>query len=149
MGKASGAGKVALLGISPPALKAGCKLIGVSGPQPGVLRRSALGKHLEQLVEEDGVLRRTGVGALTHVQLTEACLDRGFGSSALSAAQLRALLGTWLRVVDSRRPGAAAAAGVDLEPHRLRLAAMAAMAASSVRDERESLVMLPRLLYAQ
>ena len=35
VGKVSGAGKVSLLGISPPALKAACKLIGVSGPQPG------------------------------------------------------------------------------------------------------------------
>ena len=56
VGKVTGAGKVALNGLSQPALKAGCKLIGVSGPQPGPMRRGALGRHLEQLIEEDRVL---------------------------------------------------------------------------------------------
>ena len=148
----TGTGKVALLGISAPALKAGCKLIGVSGPQPGFLRRQALGKHLEQLVAEDAVLRRTGTASLSREQLTEACLDRGFGSAALSDAQLRARLDGWLGVLGARKGGAgagAAAGSPPLEPHRLRLAAMAAMASTSARDERESLMQLPRLLYTK
>jgi hypothetical protein len=54
---------------------------------------------------------------------------------------------TWLGLVASRDAGRAAAAGATLEPHRLRLAAMASMATASLRSERESLSVLPRLLY--
>ena len=148
-GQVSGAGKVALLGISQPCLKAGCKLIGASGPQPGPLRRAALGKHLELLVEEDAVLAASGTSSLSRAQLTEACLDRGFGSDAMNDAQLRSRLNAWLGLVGSRAAGKAAACGEALEPHRLRLAAMAACAATSVRSERESMSVLPRLLYAR
>ena len=140
--------KVALLGISPPCLKAGCKLIGSCGWQPGVLRRAALGKHLEMLVAEDAVLEARGSKSLTRPQLIEACLDRGFGSDACSDAQLRSLLDEWLRV-HAHAAAAAKAAGTPLEPHRLRLAAMAACAAASVRSERQSLSVLPRLVYAR
>ena len=64
VGVITGAGKVALDGLSQPALKAGCKLIGVSGPQPGPFRRGALGKHLENLVLEDAVLAAQGTRSL-------------------------------------------------------------------------------------
>ena len=137
----TGVGKVSLLGISQPCLKAGCKMIGNSGPSPGFLRRAALGKHLEQLVTEDNVLLRKGIKSLSRTELLEACLDRGFGSVELSDAQLRARLDAWLGLV-YRSPGEA------LEPHRVRLAAMAACAASSVRNEQESMSVLPRLLYS-
>ena len=146
VGKASGMGKLALLGISQPALKAGCKLIGVSGPQPGPLRRATLGKHLEQLVEEDAVLAKCGVDSLSREQLAEACLDRGCGSDSLSDAELRQRLESWLKLVHSRERGGGAGAAA-YEPHRLRLAAMAACTAAAARDERESLSVLPRLLY--
>ena len=119
-------------------------MIGNSGPSPGILRRAALGKHLEQLVTEDAVLRARGVRSLSRTELMEACLDRGFGSLELSDAQLRARLEAWLVLVQ-RSPGGGEAR--PLEPHRIRLAAMAACAASSVRSERESMSVLPRLLY--
>lgn len=61
VGVTTGAGKVALNGLSQPALKAGCKLIGVCGPQPGPFRRGALGAHLEKLVHEDSILAVQGV----------------------------------------------------------------------------------------
>jgi len=148
VGEVSGAGKHALNGLPQPALKAGCKLIGNSGPQPGPLRRASLGKHLEQLVEADEVLAAKGVASLSREQLTEACLDRGFGSDLLTDAELRQRLEGWLQLVQP--PTAKGGKGKDpqvaYEPHRLRLAAMAACAASSVRDERESLSTLPRLL---
>lgn len=141
VGTKTGTGKLALLGIPQPILKAGCKLIGVSGPLPGPLRRGSLGKHLEQLVEEDAVLLKVGVGGLTRDELTEACLDRGCGSDSMSDAQLRGRLESWLSLMRSRQDGG-------YEPHRLRLAAMAACAAAATRDERESLSALPRLLYS-
>lgn len=149
VGKVSGAGKAALLGLSQPCLKAGCKLIGVSGPQPGPLRRGALGKHMEMLIEQDAVLARTGTASLTRAELAEACLDRGFGSDRLTDAQLRSLLDNWLTILQSRAAGGAATAGETLEPHRVRLAAMAACASSAVRSERESMSVLPRLLYSK
>lgn len=139
-----GAGKASLLGISPPALKAGCQLIGQGGfpGQPGFMRRGVLGKHLEQLVAEDAILARRGVASLSHAELAEACLDRGFGSGTLGEDELRRLLGSWLQLVEQQ----SLAEGV--EPHRLRLAAMAACATASVRRQQESLSVLPRLLLA-
>ena len=152
VGVTTGAGKVALNGLSQPALKAGCKLIGVSGPQPGPLRRGALGSHLENLVLEDAILAVQGTRSLGRDELLEACLDRGFGSSALGDAQLRQLLDQWLGLVRSRGDAAAggAAAGVpsEFEPHRLRLAAMGACATASVRRKADSMSVLPRLMYA-
>lgn len=145
VGEVRGAGKQALNGIPQPVLKAGCKLIGVSGPQPGPLRRATLGKHLEHLVEEDEVLSVVGVESLSREQLAEACLDRGFGSDQLSDAELRARLDAWLKLVSARTHGKGGS--TMYEPHRLRLAAMAACATTSVRNERESLSTLPRLLF--
>ena len=97
----------------------------------------------EQLVEADEVLAANGVATLSREQLTEACLDRGFGSDLLTDAELRQRLEAWLQLV---RPRNAPKNAPTYEPHRLRLAAMAACAAASVRDERESLSTLPRLL---
>ena len=90
----------------------------------------------------DGVLVRRGVATLSHTELTEACLDRGFGSTSLSDDEMRKLLSGWLQLVDKRR------FDCELEPHRLRLAAMAACATTSVRRQKESLSVLPRLLLA-
>lgn len=50
-------------------------MIGVSGPQPGPFRRAALGKHLENLVEEDMILLVQGTGELGRDELLEACLE--------------------------------------------------------------------------
>jgi hypothetical protein len=143
VGKTSGAGKAALLGLSQPALKAGCKMIGVSGPQPGPLRRGALGKHLENLVQEDAVLSTQGTAALGREELLEACLDRGFGSSNLKDAELRKLLDEWLALIRARD----GAEGFLFEPHRLRLAAMGACSAAALRREGDSMSVLPRLVY--
>jgi hypothetical protein len=149
IGRTSGAGKVALLGLSQPALKAGNKLIGNAGPQPGPMRRGALGKHLEKLVQEDRVLLNVGTDSLSHTQLLEACLDRGCGCAKLNQVQLKKQLDAWLDLVQSPSPGkkGAAVASSEPEPHRLRLAIMATCAAGSVRSEQESLSVLPRLLY--
>lgn len=133
----TGAGKVSLLGVSPPVLKAACRLIGSSGPQPNVLRRAALGTHLERLVLEDAALAKHGLGALDRDELLEACLDRGLGSPAASDKRLRQLLGEWVSL--TRR-----FAG-DAEPHRLRLAALAVCATSSVREQDAGA--LPQLVY--
>lgn len=149
VGAVTGAGKIALMGLPQPALKAGCKVIGVSGPMLGPMRRGALGKHLEGLVEGDAILASQGTKSLTRQELLEACIDRGFGSDALSDQQLRSLLDEWLGLLSSRRAGSVAVgSGHDYEPHRLRLAAMSACAIGSVRREREALSTLPRLLYS-
>jgi len=134
----TGAGKASLLGVSPPVLKAACRLIGSSGPQPGVMRRTALGTHLERLVREDAALAKHGLGKLGRDELLEACLDRGLGSTAASDKRLRQLLGEWVSLM--RRFGGGA------EPHRLRLAAMAVCATSSVREDTNA---LPQLVYAK
>jgi hypothetical protein len=148
VGKTTGAGKIALLGISPAALKAGCKMIGVSGPQPGLLRRGALGKHLEGLVQEDAILASSGTARLGREELLEACLDRGFGSSLLTDADLRKLLDEWVELVQSRA-AENGADGATFEPHRLRLAAMGACSAAAIRRESDSMSRLPRLVYAK
>jgi len=149
VGVTTGAGKVALNGLSQPALKAGCKLIGVCGPQPGPFRRGALGAHLEKLVHEDSILAVQGVQSLEREELLEACLDRGVGSTALSDAHLRKLLEQWLQLVKSRGDPAVGGTGGDFEPHRLRLATMASCATSAVRREADSMSTLPRLVYAR
>lgn len=153
VGQSSGLGKAALMGLSQPVLKAGCKLIGVSGPQPGMFRRGALGAHLEGLALEDSILAAQGTSVLGREELVEACLDRGFGSTALNDAQLRRLLDEWLHLVRSRGDVAVAGGegvqGALFEPHRLRLAAMAACATAAVRREADSMSVLPRLVYAR
>ena len=92
------------------------------------------------------MLSKCGVDSLSREQLAEACLDRGCGSDELSDAELRQRLESWLKLVDSRERGGGAGAAT-YEPHRLRLAAMAACTAAAARDQRESLSVLPRLLY--
>ena len=72
--------------------------------------------------------------------LLEACLDRGFGSTALKDDELRRLLDEWLSLMSSRSDS--------YEPHRLRLAAMASCATAAVRREADSMSVLPRLVYA-
>lgn len=135
--KNTGAGAAALLGICQPALKAGCKYIGASKLwcQPGPLRRNALGQHLERLVEEDQTLHGGRVASLSHAQLVEACSDRGFLSLDHTDRELRKRLRSWLHLVKDHRH----------EPHRVRLAAMAACSTASMRQDSTSLV---RLLYA-
>jgi hypothetical protein len=135
--KNTGAGAAALLGICQPALKAGCKYIGTSNLwfQPGPLRRNALGQYLERLVEEDETLQGGRVSSLSHVQLVEACSDRGFLSLDHTDRELRKRLRSWLHLVKDHRH----------EPHRVRLAAMAACSTASMRQDKTSLV---RLLYA-
>jgi len=135
--KNTGAGAAALLGICHPALKAGCKYIGARGLwcQPGPLRRNALGQHLERLVEEDQTLHGGRVASLSHAQLVEACSDRGFLSLDHTDRELRKRLRSWLHLVKDHRH----------EPHRVRLAAMAACSTASMRQDSTSLV---RLLYA-
>ena len=83
--------------------------------------------------------------------LLEACLDRGFGSTALSDDQLRRQLNEWLELVRSRGDAAAgaSAAGGEFEPHRLRLAAMSACATAAIRREADSMSVLPRLVYSR
>lgn len=136
-----GAGKLTLKGLPPPLLKACCKLIGASGPQPGPMRRAALGKHLEHLVEEDAVLARVGTASLTRAELLEACIDRGFGAPTLDDKRLRSLLDEWLGLVHESN-------GLAGEPHRVRLAAMGYCALASSRRRDEASNKLPRMLYA-
>uniref|UniRef100_A0A7S2JL79 Letm1 RBD domain-containing protein n=1 Tax=Haptolina brevifila TaxID=156173 RepID=A0A7S2JL79_9EUKA len=145
VGRTTGAGRIALDGLSQAALKAGCTIIGNSGPQLGVMRRGALGKHLEHLVMEDRALEAQGVDCLGRDELLEACIDRGFGSGQLNDSRLRKLLNEWLAVARSR---AANHDGSGYEPHRLRLAMMATFAAAAVRREEDSMSVLPRLVYS-
>ena len=107
-----------------PALKAGCALVGVSGPLPGPLRRATLRKHLANLIDEDASLARnsSSIGRLTRDQLLEACADRGLGGSRVRDSELRRELRQWLALV-----GAKGYASDAVEPHRLRLAALAAL----------------------
>jgi len=142
--KTTGAGRTALDGISGAALKAGCMLIGTSGPSIGIMRRGALGQHLEHLVMEDAVLSAQGTADLSRDELLEACIDRGFGSGTLPDAKLRKGLNEWLAVARSRT----ADGNVAFEPHRLRLCMMASFAAAAVRREDESMSVLPRLAYS-
>jgi len=142
VGRITGAGKIALDGLSQPALKTGCTIIGSSGPKLGMMRRGALGKHLENLVVEDSALAAQGLETLSRDELLEACIDRGFGSIRMSEPRLRKLLKEWLDV------GAAREVGGAYEPHRLRLAMMATFAAGAVRREEDSMSVLPRLAYA-
>jgi hypothetical protein len=139
VGQTTTAGQIALRGTSNPVLKAGCKLISAKTFPLNVFRRAAIGKHLEQLVEEDDVLQKSGVGSLSRNELIEACLDRGFGAVELSDAELRKQLTSWLCVVRSCESGA-------VEPHRLRFAAMATCATDSLRKRQKKT--LPQLLYA-
>ena len=88
---------------------------------------------------------RDGVGSLSSEQLLEACLDRGFGSAMQDEAQMRKRLGEWLEVTAHDGESSDEPHG---NPYRVRLAAMAAFAMSSVRRPAESSNRLPRLLYA-
>jgi len=128
----------ALKGLPQPLLKTGCKLIGVSGPLPGPLRRGTLAGHLDQLVIEDEVLARTSLQSIPRELLIEACIDRAVASPACTDAQLRKHLGDWLSLVSPK-------AGDTTDPHRIRLAAMAGSAMISTRTAEE--VALPRLLF--
>jgi len=70
----------------------------------------------------------------------------------LKDEQLRQLLDEWLGLMRSRGDAhvAAGATGVgEFEPHRLRLATMAACATSALRREADSMSVLPRLVYAR
>ncbi|KAL1529901.1 hypothetical protein AB1Y20_000829 [Prymnesium parvum] len=132
----------ALAAIKPlpqPLLKTGCKLIGLSGPIPGPIRRSSLANHLAQLVEEDAILRRTQLSTLSRSELVDACLDRGIGSLESTDAQLQRHLSTWLQLVHPQQTTDAP------DPHRLRLAMMAASAITATRSAPE--MALPRLLF--
>jgi len=131
------------------ALKAGCGAIGLSGPLPGFVRRSALRKHLQHVAAEDDVLA-AALGRMSRDELLEACFDRGLGAPGASAARLRRELSHWLSLVRTT-----AAAGIadaaepkrDPDPARVRLAALSACAVSSTRAEAGA--GLPKLLYAK
>jgi len=123
-------------------LKTGCRLIGLSGPLPGPIRRGSLAGHLDQLVEEDAVLRRTSLATLSRTELLEACLDRAIARPDATEAQLRSHLATWLQLVNPKPTPSLPAA----DPYRLRLAVMAASAITSTRTAPE--VALPRLLFS-
>jgi len=127
-----------LKGIPGYALVAAVTAIGVSGPLPRFMRLSALKRHLEQLVTEDEVLRRTNLASLDYEYLVEACFDRGLGSVGAPSAVLRSEIEAWLRIVDHQ-------AG-ETDPLRMRLAALATCAVFSVRSGDD--FPLSRMLYA-
>jgi len=129
-----------------PLLKSSCRLIGLSGPVPGPIRRGALASHLDQLVEEDTVLRRTPLSDLSHEELVEACLDRALARPDASDAALRQALSAWLRLVDPAAYTKAHTSALPPDPYRLRLATMAASAIVSTRSAPE--VTLSRLLFS-
>ena len=102
-GQAKGVSQAPLKGMPQPYVKAGCTLIGLSGPLPGFIRRRELRKHLQHVAREDEALAQAGINELSREELLEATFDRGLGRPDASDAQLRAQLNSWLKLVDSTR----------------------------------------------
>lgn len=129
----------ALNPLPQPLVKLFCQLLGLSVALPGPMRRSSLARHMVQLVEEDAALSRQKLSSLSRAELVEACLDRGIGRLNSTESELRQWLKIWLLLVSPE-----AKRHTVSEPHRLRLAIIAAAAISTSRGD-EALA-LPRLL---
>uniref|UniRef100_A0A7S0IMW7 Letm1 RBD domain-containing protein n=1 Tax=Calcidiscus leptoporus TaxID=127549 RepID=A0A7S0IMW7_9EUKA len=134
--------KKPLDGIPKPLLVAACRMIGIKfAPLPS-MRRQALHKHLQNLIDEDAALARTDWASLSHSELMDACLDRGLGGLGDSDKELRELLRGWRELTDEARFVSEA---VPPDAARLRLAALAVCAVGSCRREKAK---LPSVLYS-
>ncbi|KAK4242921.1 hypothetical protein C8A03DRAFT_28922 [Achaetomium macrosporum] len=73
---------------------------------PGSVVRSRVERRLRFLEEDDELLVRAGgAGALVPEEVRLACADRGIEVLGRGAEELRAALGRWLRLTDTRRVG--------------------------------------------